>query len=179
MIFKVYPLSKIVLLGLLWLNVLAAKAQKEVSPDSAQAIKRKSVSYSIDGRKLPTREVLNRLSCVDSSAYKAFSWGHHIQKIGGSIALVGAGLNVIGFFMMVGQAFNSISSEKEADFRPGSAVLIVGGNVTAAGLGILTFGKIRKNRAVTHYNNVLAARKSRAAVFLKPALSSFTITLRF
>jgi hypothetical protein len=179
MIFKVYPLFKIALLGLLWLNVPVAQAQKRLGSDSAQAINRKFVSYNIEGRKLSTREVLNRLSSVDSSAYKVFSGGHHVQKIGGSLALVGAGLNLIGVFMIVGQTYNSISSVKEADSRPGTAVLIVGGTVTAVGLGILTFGKIRKNRAVTHYNTVLAERRPQAVIYLKPALTSFTFTLRF
>ncbi|WP_159466634.1 hypothetical protein [Dyadobacter sp. 3J3] len=177
---------------LLFENVISAQSvEKRILQDSlkektnignAQNIYRHFNKYRIEGRNLRTPEILDRLSCVDSSDYKLYQKGRKDQKTGVAIALGGVGLFLIADVVAIGSAVNDIGNpnvNESSDDGTLIALFALGGGLVVGGFIKTILGKKIKNKAVTDYNQHISLRKKSVGFYVKPGLTGISLGLRF
>lgn len=146
--------------------------------DSLTSIQSRLGKYFIGSRKLPTREVLDRLSCTDSTAFNIFAKGRQEQKSGGILAFVGAGITTVGVFVALGELIASGFSDEESS-NNGVTILALGGGLTVSGLVVFVTGKNKKDKAVNLYNKTLDIKKRSYSWYVKPSTNRIAVGLKF
>ncbi|MCE6992908.1 hypothetical protein [Dyadobacter sp. CY323] len=125
--------------------------------DSIPVIRVYFNKYFVGRQKLRIREVADLISCVDSSNFVMFNKGHKLQKVGGTVAILGGGLALVGSLVAMGEALNNLFSQTSDNGSTGVPVLIASCGVTFTGLLLMTVGKSQKTKSVRLYNRTAKA----------------------
>jgi uncharacterized membrane protein len=144
-------------------------------------IERQFGKYSIHGRNLKTREILDRLGRADSSAFYQYKNGRGNQKIGaGLVAGGGAFLFVGGIVGLIESFNNDLGPNNEKNNSPAALALMVGGGgLIIVGIIKSILGAEEKRKAIVTYNQLMNQKRKRVGFYVKPGLTGFSMGLRF
>jgi hypothetical protein len=134
--------------------------------------------YQVNGRNLKTPEILDYLSCVDSTALRQYKKGRKIQKIGVAIISFGGSLMALGELVLFSNAvlsvFNSGNSNDESTVQ---FLMVSGGVIIGAGLIQCILGGDVKREAINTYNMQIKGKET--MFYVKPGLTGLSLGLRF
>jgi hypothetical protein len=147
--------------------------------DSVPSIRVRLNKYYLNQKKLRTKEAADLLSCVDSSSFVMFNKGHRLQRAGGTVAILGAGLAAVGCIVAMGEAIDNVFAQTHEDGSTGVPVLITSGCLTFGGLLLMTIGKSQKTRSVRLYNHKLRSRAGVVGFYGALLPNGVSLGLRF
>lgn len=155
------------------------KLEHEIAPLYPN-IERKFTKYNIDGRSLRTREILDRLGRVDSTAYYQYKNGRRNQKIGAGLVAGGGTFLVVGGMIGLVEALNIALGSKEENVSPSAVILMAGGGgLIIVGIVKSILGGEEKRKAIVTYNQIMNQKRKHIGFYMKPGLTGFSMGLRF
>lgn len=135
--------------------------------------------YSINGRYLRTKEIMDRLSISDSTAFYQYKKGRDGQHIGVGLIAGGAGLFLIGEVVVLAKVLGNIGTSRDNGSPAGATFMILGGGCLLTGIVKTITGGQEKRKAITTYNQAMYLKRKRVGLYIHPGLTGISVVLRF